>query len=179
MENLKGTHTYNNLKEAFSGESEARNKYEWFARIAEKEGHQGIAKIFRETAANEISHAKMWFKLLGGLGDTASNLKDAAEGENYEWTDMYDRMAKEAEKEGFDAIARDFRSVGKIEKEHEARYNQLSKHMQEGTLYSRSTEVLWECLNCGHHHNGKTAPMVCPTCKHPQGWFVEDCHKPS
>jgi len=168
------TKTYKNLEEAFSGESQAVSKYTYFAGVAQKEGHHGIAKIFTETAANERSHAKMWFKLMGQLGDTAANLKKAAEGENFEWTDMYNRMAKEAKVEGFDAIAREFELVAKIEAEHEHRYNELAKHLANGTLYSRAKECWWECLNCGHHHKGKEAPNLCPTCKHPQGFFVED-----
>jgi len=168
------TKTYKNLAEAFSGESQATTKYSYFAKVAQKEGHHGIAEIFNITAANERSHAKMWFKLMGCLGDTATNLKKAAEGENHEWTDMYARMAKEAEEEGFESIAREFRLVGAIEKEHEERYNALAERLNGGSLYSRSKETWWECLNCGHHHKGKEAPKLCPTCAHPQGFFVED-----
>ena len=170
---LKGTKTEKNLMEAFAGESQARNKYTYFASKAKKDGYEQIAAIFEETAENEKEHAKMWFKLLQGgeIKDTMSNLKQAAEGENYEWTDMYDRMAKEAKEEGFDHIAFLFDSVGKIEKEHEARYKKLLENIEDGLVFSRDGDKIWKCRNCGHIVIGKEAPKVCPVCAHPQSYF--------
>ena len=173
MENLKGTKTEKNLMEAFAGESQARNKYTYYASKAKKEGYEQIAALFLETANNEKEHAKMWFKLLNGgsIGDTAANLADAAAGENYEWTDMYDRMAKEAKEEGFDHIAYLFEEVGKIEKEHEARYKKLLENVQEGLVFSKDGDTIWQCANCGHICIGKKAPEVCPVCAHPKAYF--------
>ena len=170
---LKGTKTEKNLMEAFAGESQARNKYTYFASKAKKDGYEQIAAIFEETAENEKEHAKMWFKLLQGgeIKDTMSNLKQAAEGENYEWTDMYDRMAKEAKEEGFDHIAFLFESVGKIEKEHEARYKKLLENIEDGLVFSRDGDKIWKCRNCGHIVIGKEAPKVCPVCAHQQSYF--------
>lgn len=174
MAELKGTRTEANLQTAFAGESMARNKYTFFASKAKKDGYVQIAKIFEETAANEKEHAKIWFKLLnGGIDDTAANLKAAAEGENYEWTDMYDRMAREADEEGFTKIAFLFRSVGAIEKGHEERYNALLKSLVEGKIFNRPTKVIWECANCGHRVESPTAPEKCPVCDHPQAYFFE------
>ncbi len=169
--NLKGTKTERNLAEAFAGESQARNKYTYFASVAKKEGYQQIAAIFEETANNEKEHAKLWFKALGGLGDTAANLQAAAEGENYEWTDMYDRFAKEAEEEGFTALAAQFRKVAAIEKTHEERYRKLLSNVQMQAVFAKSEETIWECRNCGHLVMGKKAPEVCPVCAHPQAYF--------
>ena len=173
MENLKGTKTEQNLKEAFAGESQARNKYTYYASKAKKEEYEQIAALFTETANNEKEHAKIWFKLLheGDIPDTATNLKDAAEGENYEWTDMYDRFAKEAKEEGFDKIAYLFEAVGKIEKEHEERYKKLLENLENGLVFSRDGDTIWQCANCGHIHIGKKAPQVCPVCSHPQAYF--------
>ena len=168
---LKGSKTEANLQAAFAGESQARNKYTYFASKAKKDGYVQIAKIFEETANNEKEHAKMWFKLLNGIGTTAENLKAAAEGENYEWTDMYDTFAKEAEEEGFDDIARLFRGVAAIEKEHEERYRKLLANVEGGLVFSRDGEMIWQCGNCGHICVGKTAPNVCPVCAHPQAYF--------
>ncbi|MBQ5754209.1 MAG: rubrerythrin family protein, partial [Oscillospiraceae bacterium] len=155
-------------------ESEARNKYTYYASKAKKEGYNQIAAIFEETAGNEKEHAKIWFKLLhdGGIPDTATNLKDAAGGENYEWTDMYPTFAKEAEEEGFDEIARLFRAVADIEKDHEERYKKLAENLAEGKLFAREETQVWICTNCGHVHIGPTAPEECPVCAHPQGYFV-------
>ena len=171
MAELKGSKTEKNLWEAFAGESQARNKYSYFASKAKKEGYVQIANLFEETANNEKEHAKMWFKLLNGIGTTAENLKAAAEGENYEWTDMYDTFAKEAEEEGFDDIARLFRGVAAIEKEHEERYRKLSANVEGGLVFARDGETIWQCGNCGHICVGKTAPNVCPVCAHPQAYF--------
>ena len=170
---LKGTKTEKNLMEAFAGESQARNKYTYFASKAKKEGYEQIAAIFQETADNEKEHAKMWFKLLNGgdIPTTVENLKAAAEGENYEWTDMYDKMAKEAKEEGFDRIAYLFEAVGKIEKEHEERYLKLLDNVKEGKVFDCGEVKVWKCRNCGHIHVGKTAPAVCPVCSHPQAYF--------
>ncbi len=168
---LKGTKTEQNLLEAFAGESQARNKYSYFASKAKKEGYQQIAAIFEETANNEKEHAKMWFKLLGGLGDTAENLAAAAAGENYEWTDMYDRMADEAEEEGFTEIAAKFRMVAAIEKSHEERYRALLNNVEMQQVFEKSEETMWECRNCGHLVMGKKAPELCPVCAHPQSYF--------
>ena len=173
MENIKGTKTEKNLMEAFAGESQARNKYTYFASKAKKEGYQQIAAIFEETANNEKEHAKIWFKLLNG-GDvptTTENLKAAAEGENYEWTDMYERMAKEAREEGFDRIAYLFEAVGKIEKEHEERYKKLLENVEGGLVFSKDGDKIWICRNCGHVVIGKAAPEVCPVCSHPKAFF--------
>lgn len=172
MAELKGTRTEANLQTAFAGESMARNKYTFFASKAKKDGYVQIAKIFEETAANEKEHAKIWFKLLhDGIGDTAANLEDAAAGENYEWTDMYATFAKEAREEGFDQIAFLFEEVGKIEKEHEARYRKLLKNIEDGTVFERDGKVYWQCANCGHIHEGLEAPEVCPVCAHPRAYF--------
>lgn len=170
--NLKGTKTEKNLMEAFAGESQARNKYTYFASKAKKDGFVQISKIFEQTANNEKEHAKIWYKLLNdGIGDTASNLLAAAEGENFEWTDMYDRMAREADEEGFTEIAAKFRAVAKIEKEHEARYRKLLNNIKEGIVFSREGDKIWECSNCGHIVIGKCAPEECPVCNHPQSYF--------
>ena len=173
MKELKGTKTEKNLKEAFAGESMARNKYSYFASKAKKDGFVQIAAIFEETAANEKEHAKMWYKYLNGgkVSDTIANLEDAANGENFEWTDMYDRMAREAEEEGFTEIAEKFRGVGAIEKEHEARYRKLLNNIKEDLVFSRDGDVIWQCANCGHIVIGKKAPEVCPVCDHPQSYF--------
>ena len=171
MKDLKGTKTEQNLWAAFAGESQARNKYTYFASKAKKDGYVQIAKIFEETAANEKEHAEIWFKLLGGIGATAENLKSAAEGENYEWTDMYASMAKDAREEGFDHIAFLFDEVGKIEKEHEERYRKLLANVEGGLVFSRDGDMIWQCSNCGHIHVGKKAPEVCPVCVHPQAYF--------
>ena len=171
MKDLKGTKTEKNLWEAFAGESQARNKYTYFASKAKKDGYVQISKIFEETAANEKEHAEIWFKLLNGIGSTAENLKAAAEGENYEWTDMYDQMAKDAKEEGFDHIAFLFEQVGKIEKEHEERYRKLLANVEGGLVFSRDGDMIWQCSNCGHIHVGKKAPEVCPVCVHPKAYF--------
>ena len=171
MKDLKGTKTEKNLWEAFAGESQARNKYTYFASKAKKDGYVQIAKIFEETAANEKEHAEIWFKLLNGIGSTAENLKSAAEGENYEWTDMYDQMAKDAKEEGFDHIAFLCEQVGKIEKEHEERYRKLLANVEGGLVFSRDGDMIWQCSNCGHIHVGKQAPEVCPVCVHPKAYF--------
>ena len=170
---LKGSKTEKNLMEAFAGESQARNKYTYFASKAKKEGYEQIAAIFQETADNEKEHAKLWFKLLcgGDIPTTAQNLADAAAGENFEWTDMYDRMAKEAKEEGFDHIAFLFESVGKIEKEHEARYRKLLENVQDGKVFEAGEIKIWKCRNCGHIVVGTKAPAVCPGCAHPQAYF--------
>ena len=156
---------------AFAGESQARNKYTYYASKAKKEGYEQIAALFLETANNEKEHAKIWFKLLGGINDTAANLKDAAAGENYEWTDMYAGFAKEARDEGFEKIAFLFDGVAKIEKEHEARYLKLLKNVEGGLVFSRDGEAIWQCVNCGHLVVGKKAPQICPICDHPQAFF--------
>ena len=172
MKSLKGTKTEKNLLEAFAGESMARNKYTFFASKAKKDGYVQIAKIFEETAANEKEHAKIWFKLLnGGIDDTAANLKAAAEGENYEWTDMYATFAKEAREEGFDHIADLFEMVGAIEKEHEERYRRLLKNVEDKLVFSRDGDCVWQCSNCGHIVVGRQAPEVCPVCAHPKAYF--------
>ena len=168
---LKGTKTEANLKMAFSGESEARNKYTYFASAAKKEGYEQIAALFLETAENEKEHAKLWFKALGGVGDTAQNLKSAAEGENFEWTDMYAKMAKTAEEEGFLALAAQFEGVAKIEKTHEERYLRLLENLKNGEVFKKGEQVMWFCRNCGHVEIGTDAPKVCPVCKHPQAYF--------
>ena len=173
MKELKGTQTEKNLQTAFAGESQARNKYTYFASKARKEGYEQIAAIFEETANNEKEHAKIWFKLLNGgeISRTADNLKAAAAGENYEWTDMYAGFAKTAEKEGFSRIAKLFEMVGAIEKEHEARYLKLLENVKEGLVFSRDGEMIWQCRNCGHIVVGKKAPEMCPVCAHPQSYF--------
>ena len=172
MAELKGSKTEANLLTAFAGESQARNKYTYYASKARKDGYVQIANIFEETAANEKEHAKMWFKLLnGGISDTLDNLKDAAAGENYEWTDMYAGFAKTAREEGFDQIANLFEGVAKIEKEHEERYLKLVKNIEEGLVFSRDGDVIWQCANCGHIVIGKKAPEACPVCAHPQAYF--------
>ena len=168
---LKGSKTEKNLMEAFAGESQARNKYTYFASVAKKEGYQQISAIFEETANNEKEHAKMWFKALGELGNTAKNLAAAAEGENYEWTDMYDKFAKKAEEEGFTDLAFKFREVAKIEKAHEERYRALLKNIEMQQVFEKAEETMWECRNCGHLVMGKKAPEVCPVCAHPQSYF--------
>mgnify|MGYP004518613641 FL=1 len=170
---LKGSKTEKNLMDAFAGESQARNKYTYFASKAKKEGYEQIAAIFQETADNEKEHAKLWFKLLcgGDIPITAQNLADAAAGENFEWTDMYDRMAKEAKEEGFDHIAFLFEEVGKIEKEHEARYKKLLENVQDGKVFEAGEIKIWKCRNCGHIVVGTKAPAVCPVCAHPQAYF--------
>ena len=171
MPELKGSKTEQNLLTAFAGESQARNKYTYFASKAKKEGYVQIAQIFEETAANEKEHAKIWFKLLNGIGTTAENLKAAAEGENFEWTDMYAAMAKEAQEEGFDHIAALFTEVGKIEKEHEERYRKLLANVEGGLVFSREGDMIWQCSNCGHICVGKEAPEECPVCAHPKAYF--------
>ena len=173
MENIKGTKTEKNLMEAFAGESQARNKYTYFASKARKEGYEQIAAIFEETALNEKEHAKIWFKLLNGgeIPSTVDNLTAAAEGENFEWTDMYDRMAKEAREEGFTRIAYLFDAVGKIEKEHEERYRKLLENVEGELVFSKDGDKIWKCRNCGHICVGKEAPEVCPVCNHPQAFF--------
>jgi len=170
---LKGTKTEANLRAAFSGESEARNKYSYYASKAKKDGYNQIAAIFEETAANEKEHAKLWFKLLhdGSVPDTLTNLADAAAGEHYEWTDMYATFAKEAREEGFTTIAALFEGVAKVEKEHEERYRKLLANIEEGIVFSRDGDMLWQCTNCGHIHVGKKAPQMCPVCAHPQAYF--------
>ena len=166
-----GTKTEQNLRAAFSGESEARNKYTFFASKAKKEGYEQIAALFLKTADNEKEHAKLWFKELNGIGDTAENLLDAAEGENYEWTDMYPSFAKEAREEGFEQIAALFEAVAAIEREHEERYRKLLANVQGGLVFSRDEDQIWQCSNCGHIVVGKKAPEVCPVCAHPQSYF--------
>lgn len=173
MKDLKGTKTERNLQEAFAGESMARNKYSYFASKARKDGYEQIAAIFEETANNEKEHAKLWYKLLNGgeVSDTMTNLHAAAEGENFEWTDMYARMAEEAESEGFPEIAFRFRAVAAIEKHHEERYRRLLQNIEEGIVFSRAGDTVWICRNCGHIHIGKKAPEVCPVCLHKRSFF--------
>lgn len=172
MADLKGTKTEANLMAAFAGESQARNKYTYYASKAKKDGYVQIANLFLETAENEKEHAKIWFKLLhDGMPDTAANLKDAADGENYEWTDMYAEFAKDAKAEGFDHIAYLFEEVGKIEKEHEERYRKLLANVEGGLVFSKDGDTIWQCSNCGHIHIGEKAPEVCPVCAHPQSYF--------
>ena len=168
---LKGSQTEKNLWTAFQGESMARNKYSYFASRAKKDGYVQIANIFEETAANEKEHAKIWFKLLGGIGDTAENLKAAADGENYEWTDMYEGFAVTAEEEGFPELAAKFRGVAAIEKHHEERYRKLLKNIEDAVVFSREGDCIWQCGNCGHIVIGPKAPEVCPVCNHPQAYF--------
>lgn len=166
-----GTKTEKNLEEAFSGESQARNKYTFFAAVAQREGYEQLAELFLKTARNEQEHAQMWFEALGGIGNTAANLLAAAEGENYEWTDMYDRMAKEAEEEGFPEMAEKFRRVGEIEKAHEERYRKLLQNVEMQQVFEKSGETMWECRVCGHLVIGKKAPEVCPVCNYSQSYF--------
>ena len=168
---LKGSKTEKNLREAFAGESQARNKYTYFASVAKKEGYEQIAAIFEQTANNEKEHAKMWFKALGELQDTASNLAQAAAGENYEWTDMYERFAEEALEEGFTKLAYQFKAVAAIEKAHEERYRALLNNVEMQKVFEKSEETMWECRNCGHLVMGKKAPEVCPVCAHPKSYF--------
>ena len=173
MKELKGTKTEKNLWEAFAGESQARNKYTYYASQAKKDGYEQMAAIFEETAANEREHAKLWFKALHGgkVPTTIDNLKDAADGENYEWTDMYERMAREADEEGFHEIAEQMRGVGAIEKEHEERYRKLLKNIEDAVVFSKEGDCIWVCRNCGHVVIGKKAPERCPVCNHPQSYF--------
>lgn len=173
MKSLKGTKTEQNLREAFAGESMARNKYQIFAKKARKDGYEQIAAMFEETAANEFEHAKLWFKYLEGgeIHCTTDNLQAAAAGENYEWTDMYTKMADEAEAEGFIEIAERMRGVARIERTHEERYLKLLGNIQDGIVFSRDGDKIWRCRNCGHIHIGKEAPLVCPVCLHPQAYF--------
>ena len=166
-----GTQTEKNLEAAFAGESQARNKYTYFASVAKKEGYEQMAALFLKTAENEKEHAKLWFKELEGIGDTAQNLAAAADGENYEWTDMYENFAKVAEEEGFKDIARKFRGVAAIEKAHEERYRKLLKNIEDEVVFSRDGDTIWQCRNCGHIVIGKKAPLVCPVCNHPQSYF--------
>ena len=166
-----GTKTEKNLLEAFAGESQARNKYTYFASVAKKAGYEQIAALFLKTAENEKEHAKLWFKALGMLGDTSENLEEAAKGENYEWTDMYDRMAKEADEEGFHELAEQFRGVAAIEKTHEERYRKLLQNVEMKEVFKKSEVKIWECRNCGHIVVGTEAPEVCPVCNHPQAFF--------
>lgn len=173
MKDLKGTKTEKNLMEAFAGESQAHTKYEYYASQAKKDGYVQISEIFSETSRNEKEHAKLWFKYLhgGGVPTTTVNLADAAAGENYEWTDMYDRFAKEAREEGFIEIAAKFELVGKIEKAHEERYRKLLSNIEDAVVFSRDGDAIWQCINCGHIVIGKKAPEICPTCNHPQSYF--------
>ena len=168
---IKGTKTEQNLMTAFAGESQARNKYTYFASVAKKEGYEQIAEIFLKTAENEKEHAKLWFKALGELGDTAANLAAAAAGENYEWTDMYDKFAKDAEEEGFKQLAYQFRAVAAIEKAHEERYRALLANVEMQKVFEKGEMTMWECRNCGHLVMGLKAPAVCPVCAHPQSFF--------
>lgn len=168
---LKGSKTEKNLMEAFAGESQARNKYTYFASVAKKEGYEQIAALFLEIAENEKEHAKIHFKYLNGISDTKANLAAAAAGENYEWTDMYDRMAKEADEEGFTEIAAKFRGIGAIEKEHEARFRRLLENVENGEVFKRGSITIWKCRNCGHIVVGTEAPKVCPVCNHAQSYF--------
>ena len=170
-----GTKTEQNLWEAFSGESQARNKYTYFASVAKKQGFEQIAALFLKTAENEKEHAELWFKALGEVGGTAENLLHAAEGENYEWTDMYDRMAKEADEEGFHELAEQFRGVAAIEKHHEERYRALLKNVETAAVFEKSEVKVWECRNCGHIVVGTKAPLACPVCAHPQSYFEVRC----
>ncbi|MBE6827640.1 MAG: rubrerythrin family protein [Ruminococcaceae bacterium] len=174
MAELKGSRTEANLMAAFAGESQARNKYTYYASKAKKDGYVQIAEIFEETAKNEKEHAKIWFKLLhgGAVPSTTENLKDAADGENYEWTDMYANFAREAREEGFEDIAVLFEKVGAIEKEHEERYRKLLANIEDGLVFSRDGDMIWQCSNCGHIVVGKKAPDVCPVCNHPQSYFM-------
>lgn len=171
MNKYKGTQTEKNLQAAFAGESQARNKYTYFASVAKKDGSEQIAELFLKTAANEAYHAKMWFRELEGIGSTEENLEAAADGENYEWTDMYKEFAETAEKEGFSELAEKFRMVGEIEKHHEERYRKLLQNVKEGSVFKKGKVVVWECRNCGHIVVGTEAPKICPVCQHPQTFF--------
>jgi rubrerythrin len=171
MKDLKGTKTGKNLMDAFGGESKARTKYTFFAKVAKKEGYEQIADLFLETAENEKEHAKLHFRKLNGIGNTIANLKDAASGENYEWTDMYPTMAKEAKKEGFDEIAEMFENIAKVEKKHEIRYKKLLKNIEDGKVFKKDGKIFWKCRNCGYIHEAIEAPDCCPVCKHPQSYF--------
>ncbi len=173
MADLKGTKTEQNLKDAFAGESQARNKYTYFASVARKEGYEKIAAIFQETADNEKEHAKLHFQLLNGIGSTADNLRAAAAGETDEYTDMYPRMAREAREEGFADIAYLFEAIGRIEKHHQERYSALLAEVEAGTYFSKDERVTWKCMNCGHVHEGPDALKICPVCKHPQAYFEQ------
>ncbi len=166
-----GTKTELNLREAFAGESQARNQYTYFASVAKKQGFEQIAALFLKTAENEKEHAKLWLKALEGIGDTKANLAAAAKGENYEWTDMYDRFAKEADEEGFHELAEQFRGVAMIEKSHEERFRTLLNNVEMQTVFEKAGETMWECRNCGHLVMGKKAPEICPVCAHPQSYF--------
>ena len=168
---LKGSKTEQNLRDAFAGETQARSKYDYFASVAKKEGYEQIAAIFQATANNEKEHAKLWFKALQGIGTTTENLAAAAAGENFEWTDMYDRFAKEADEEGFHQLAEQFRGVAAIERSHEERYRALLNNVEMQKVFAKSEETIWECRNCGHLVMGKKAPEVCPVCNHPQSYF--------
>ena len=173
MKDLKGTKTLENLMIAFAGESQARNKYTFYASKAKKEGYVQISKLFEETAANEKEHAELWFKHAVGIGDTMSNLLEAAAGENYEWTDMYAEMAKTADEEGFPEIAAQMRGVAAIEKEHEERYRKLAKNIEEGKVFKKAEEIVWQCSNCGHQFVGTEAPDECPVCFHDKAYFQQ------
>ena len=175
MKDLKGTKTEANLHEAFAGESMARNKYTYFASVARKEGYVQISNFFAETAGNEKEHAKIWFKLLKGIGSTEENLKTGAEGEHYEWTDMYKNFAETAREEGFPEIAALMEGVAKVEKRHEERYNKLRKNLETAEIFKKSEKTVWICSNCGHIHEGDAAPAVCPVCSHPQAHFEVFC----
>ena len=168
---LKGSKTEANLMAAFSGESQARNKYTFYASVAKREGYEQIAAFFQKTADNEKEHAEIWFKILGGIGDTPANLLAGVAGENYEWTIMYDQFAKEAEAEGFAELAAKFRMVGAVEKSHEERYQKLLENVKNGKVFTKDGEVMWECRNCRHLHFGKEAPQICPVCEHLQSFF--------
>lgn len=173
---LKNSKTAKNLMEAFEGESKAMTKYNFYAEQAKKEGYNKISKFFEETANNEKAHAKIWFKLLNnGIQSTLNNLNEASEGENFEWTDMYYRFAKEAQEEGFDDIAYLFKSIGKIEKQHEERYLELISHIEENTVFKKDEDIKWRCMNCGHIHQGKKALAICPVCSHPKAFFEVSC----
>lgn len=171
MANLKGTKTEKNLMAAFAGESQARNKYTYYASVAKKEGYEQLSAIFQETADNEKEHAKLHLKALSGIGNTINNLKAAASGEHEEWTDMYPMMAKEAREEGFEELAAMFEGIGAIEKAHQERYQQFLKLIEDGTIFKKSDNTVWKCRNCGHIHESATAPQICPVCKHPQAYF--------
>jgi len=171
MKDLKGTKTEKNLWEAFSGESQARNKYTYFAKVAKKEGYEQISAIFLETAENEKEHAKLHFRKLSGIGNTIQNLKEAAGGENFEWTKMYPRMANEAKEEGFDEIAEMFSGIAEVEKRHETRYKKLLKNVESGKIFKKGGKTMWKCRNCGYIHEGTEAINCCPVCKHPQAYF--------
>lgn len=172
MKSLKGTQTEKNLQEAFAGESMARNKYDFFASVAKKEGYVQMSNIFAETALNEKEHAKLWFKWLEGIGTTPENLVAAAEGENYEWTDMYKEFERVAREEGFDEIADQFREVGEVEEEHEKRYRKLKENIDNDEVFKREEPVMWQCQNCGYKHYGTEAPDECPACKHEKAYFM-------